>query len=97
MTAVVAARNEGTLAQRSDIEQLRHDQANVAGFWTLAGLADSAAFGQDEFKQALSKLGQSEVPIYGRMSLFAAGPRAQVDAHVPAQLFRDIAAAATKR
>jgi hypothetical protein len=99
MIAVAApARADGTLAQRSGIERLRAERANVAGFWTLAGLASGAMMGQDEVREALSKLGESDVPIYGRMSMSASGPRSQADVHVPAQLFKDIAAAtAAKR
>lgn len=98
MAAVAAPPHaEGTLAQRTGIERLRSEKANVAGFWTLAGLASGSMMGQDEVREALSKLGESEVPIYGRMSMYASGPRSQADIHVPAQVFKDIATGAAKR
>jgi hypothetical protein len=95
--AVAPPRPEQTLAQRPGLERLQRERANVAGFWTLAGLASGGAFGQEEIRQALSRVSNSQTPIPVKVSLQAQGPRSRAEVHVPAQVFREVASAAVKR
>lgn len=88
---------EATLERKEGLNRLRRDPANIGGFWTLAGLRSRAALGQDELARLLSTLGASQVPIVGRAYGRGAGPSGEIQVHVPAQLFRDIATALTSQ
>ncbi len=82
-----------TLDRKSGLERLRREKSLVGGFWTLAGLQSSAAWGKTGLGEALAPLGQSKTPIIGRTLARAEGPNGTVYAHVPSQLFAEIAAA----
>jgi hypothetical protein len=84
---------EATLERKAGLDRLRRDTANVAGFWTLAGLQKGATLGQGELAKLLSSLPPSDVPIVARAYGQAAGPSGELQIHVPAQLFRDVALA----
>ncbi|MEO8182599.1 MAG: hypothetical protein ABI895_27520 [Deltaproteobacteria bacterium] len=81
---------EATLARRAGLEALRQEKANLAGFWTLSGIANS--WRRPELKKLLASLGPSDVPMIGRATGHAAGPSGEAELHVPAQVFRDMAA-----
>jgi hypothetical protein len=91
LTGVLASSGpEATLARRAGLEALREAKANVAGFWTLTGLEES--WRRPELKKLLASLGPSDVPLIGRATGHAAGPNGEAELHVPAQVFRDVAA-----
>lgn len=81
---------EATLARRSGLEALHQEKANLAGFWTLAGLQHS--WRRPELQKLLAALGPSDVPIIGHANGHAAGPNGEAELQVPAQVFRDVAA-----
>ena len=81
---------EATLARRAGLEPLRQERANLAGFWTLTGLEQG--WRRPELKKLLASLGSSDVPLIGRAIGHAAGPNGELELHVPAQVFRDMAA-----
>ncbi len=102
LTAVLAAAGpESTLSTRTGLERLRQERANVAGYQTLAGLANSPYFGEGELESALAPLADNQVPMVARAQGLSAGPnagpRGLFQLHVPAQLFRDVALAAAAR
>jgi hypothetical protein len=98
LTSVLAPVGAGaTLERKEGLSRLRREPANIGGFWTLAGLQSRAALGQDELSRMLSSLGRSEVPIVGRAYGRGTGPSGEIQVHVPAELFRDVAAAVTSR
>jgi hypothetical protein len=99
LNAVLSSSGAGSsLAGRAGLEPLRSDPGNAAGFWTLAGLAAAHSFGKSELGTLLAPLESNQVPIVGRALGRNAGPSGLLEAHVPAQLFRDIAlAAATQK
>lgn len=88
---------EATLESKAGLDRLRREPANIGGFWTLAGLQSRASLGRDELSRLLSSLGRSEVPIVGRAYGRSAGPSGELQVHVPAQLFRDVAMAMTSQ
>ena len=83
---------ESTLAARPGIERLKTERANAAGFWTLGALS-RPSFVKSELDQLLAPFAGNNVPILGSATGHAAGPSGLMQAHVPAQLFRDIALA----
>ncbi|HKO92170.1 MAG TPA: hypothetical protein VJU61_13495, partial [Polyangiaceae bacterium] len=52
---------EATLASRAGLESLRQERANLAGFWTLAGLEQGVG-DRSGLKKALTTFGTSDVP-----------------------------------
>jgi len=93
LTAVIAGGGpESTLAARPGLDRLKTDRANAAGFWTLGALSHPS-FVKSEFDQLMAPFAGNSVPIVGRAEGHAAGPSGLMQAHVPAQLFRDIALA----
>jgi hypothetical protein len=88
---------EGTLQGRAGLERLHSDPGNVAGFWTLGGLASGRDLTNGDLGKWLAPLADNQVPIVGRAVGQSAGPTSLLQVHVPAQLFRDVAMAAVRR
>lgn len=81
---------EGTLERRTGLESLRSERANLAGFWTINALKQQLQ--KKKLEKALSSLGDSDVPMILRGNGHAQGPSGELELHVPAQVFRDVAA-----
>jgi hypothetical protein len=96
-SVVTPAGPDATLEGRAGLARLHSEPANAAGFWTLSGLSTSPSLHRSDFRKFLSSLGQSDIPIVARASGHAAGPRGELQIHVPAPLFRDIALSAAAR
>jgi hypothetical protein len=88
---------EGGLGARAGLERLRTDHGNVAGFWTLGGLAAGRDLTNSDLGKFLAPLADNQVPIIGRAVGQSAGPTSLLQVHVPAQLFRDVAMAAVRK
>jgi hypothetical protein len=89
LAGVLSSGPEAGLAKREGLEPLRQVRANLAGFWTLTGLEHSLR--RPELKKLLASLGPSDVPLIGRAVGHAAGPNGELELHVPAKVFRDLA------
>jgi hypothetical protein len=100
LVAVLAAPGpEGTLASRPGLERLGQENANVAGFQTLAGLASGPSFGDRSLQDTFAPFANNQVPMLMRARGLASGaagpgPTGSFQLRVPASLFRDIAMAA---
>jgi hypothetical protein len=89
LAGVLSSGPEAGLAHREGLEPLRQVRANLAGFWTLTGLEHG--WRRAELKKLLASLGPSDVPLIGRAVGHAAGPNGELELHVPAQVFKDMA------